>query len=644
MDSLPPQIFFSFLAGILILIVGLFVFLKNKRDAVHWLFFFFAGSISMWINGFGLALLTENVLFGKFIMFAGAGMTCGLYLFSLIFPYKKQITLREWISILPIAVIAFAVFYPDIILEGIRVHGNGYLEPVNGVLFPIYAITLASYAYLAIKNLTKTYKHSEGIEKLQMKYFFVGGGVLVFGAFVFDVLLPSFGITSLNLVGPITSLIFVFFTAYAILRHQLLDIRIVIQRGIVYTMLLTFIVGIYLLLISVLSYEVHITTDLASILAAGITAVTGIFSTPTIDRYLRRLTDKFLFKDSDNIDLDIIIDNSTEKLKEIFRTAHADILSTEKLHENSGVVNYEYECKIPIEYEGETRGYIFLGKKLSGDAYTQEDYSLLQTFSEQAAVAIKKAQLLREVENYSLELEEKVKVRTAEIERLQSDQEQMMIDISHQLQDPLTLAKIEVEAIKKMMPKEKEVADALERSVDEISEFTYRLMRLAKLHHAAHEFEKENMSLSELLEETMEYFKVLAGEKGISVIHYIEPGLMIRGHKKNLEELVTNLLSNAIKYNVRDTADKKIYVGLLERDGKLHLTVEDTGVGIEPEEIPRIFDRFHKIRQDPKFNIKSTGLGLSIVKGVVDLHKGNIEVHSTVGKGTAFCIFFPKNG
>ena len=142
----------------------------------------------------------------------------------------------------------------------------------------------------------------------------------------------------------------------------------------------------------------------------------------------------------------------------------------------------------------------------------------------------------------------------------------------------------------------------------------------------------------------MEYFKVLAKEKGISVIQYIEQDLTLKGHKKNLEELIMNLLSNAVKYNVRDIPDKKIYVGLLERDERIVFTVEDTGIGIEPEEIPRIFDRFHRIRSDPKLNIKSTGLGLSIVKGVVDLHGGNIEVYSTMDKGTTFSISFPKNG
>lgn len=653
----PQHILFIFIATI-VAAIGIYILKKNRKDTVHRLFSLFTLSVSTWIIGFVLLHITENFFFNRIILLGGIFVTFSLFLLSLTFPNKKLKRSVLFRSAAPLIVNILFIIPPQLIISETIIHPNGQLEPVNGPLFPLYAATLAGYIFLSIYYFIKHFRLSRGHTRLQMKYFFTGLIIFITAALIFDAILPAFGITQLNTLGPISSLIFVGFTAYAIVRHQLLDIRVVIQRGIVYTVLFALIVGLYLSLIGILGYVVHITANLAAIIAAGITTIIGIFSTPKIDQYLRKVTDKFLFKDkydysdalyrlskilNTNVDLDMIIRESSEELQKILRVSSVDILSKEEL----GEVNYEladeYKLMIPVRYENKIRGHIIVDKKLSGDPFTKEDKALLHTFSEQAGIALKKAQLFGEVESYSLELEDKVKERTAEIEKLQRDQEQMMIDISHQLQDPLTMAKMEIGAIKETSPKNKAI-DVFERSVDDISGFTYRLIHLAKLNQASFEFEKEKINLSNLLEEIIEYFEILTEEKDILVNHYIEPEIKLTGNRKSLEELITNLFSNAIKYNIRKTKNKKIYIGLTEKENTIQLQVEDTGIGIEPEELPFIFNRFHRTKKRPKDSIKSTGLGLSIARRIAELHGGKIEVLSVLNKGSTFTVSFPKDG
>ncbi len=600
--------------------------------------------------------LTELPVFAKLILLGGTLVVGTLYVLSYIFPQKDKVPARVLLALLPLYTTAIIISFSPLIIQGAIVHQDGHLEPINGPLFPLFAVIFIVYIVATIVQFLKSYRSSAGRARLQIRYFFMGLGIFIVAAVIFDVILPWIGITELNVLGPMASLIFVGSTGYAIVRHQLLDIRIVIQRGIIYTTLFVLIIGLYLSLIASLGYLAHITADLAAIIAAGITTIIGIFTTPTIDRYLRKITDAFLFKDrydysealyelskilNHNVDVDTITNESEEALRNILRVSRIEIFSNSKFKNSKHIKKEEGELLVPISYKNQVRGCIIVGLKRSGDPFTKKDQSLLNTFAEQAGIALEKASLFREVESYSHKLEEKVRNRTAKIEKLQKDQEQMIIDISHQLQDPLTIAKLEIETIKEE-PSQGKIVTTLEKSLDDISDFTYRLIRLARLTHSPAKIEKEMLSMSDMLKETVEYFEIIAQEKRITVMYYIEPDLYMYGNRKSLQEVVTNLLSNAIKYNVRDIKDKRIYVGLFEKDDNIVLTVQDTGIGIATEELPLIFNRFHKVKKDPALNIKSVGLGLSIVKRIVDLHGGNIDVLSAISKGATFTLSFPK--
>jgi len=107
-----------------------------------------------------------------------------------------------------------------------------------------------------------------------------------------------------------------------------------------------------------------------------------------------------------------------------------------------------------------------------------------------------------------------------------------------------------------------------------------------------------------------------------------------------LSQVIDNLVSNAIKFS---PFNKNIFIKIYKIGSKIKIEVEDQGLGIQKEELPHVFDKFNRISTRPTNGEDSTGLGLSIVKGMLEDLKGKIEVESEVNKGTKFTLVFSEN-
>jgi signal transduction histidine kinase len=114
---------------------------------------------------------------------------------------------------------------------------------------------------------------------------------------------------------------------------------------------------------------------------------------------------------------------------------------------------------------------------------------------------------------------------------------------------------------------------------------------------------------------------------------------MINADRNSMEGIFTNLISNAIKYTPEGG---KVWVTLGEGGGFVKATVSDTGIGLKKEDLPRIFDKFYRVKTTETRQIVGTGLGLSIVKSIVDAHLGSISVESEEGGGTTFTVLLPR--
>ena len=110
---------------------------------------------------------------------------------------------------------------------------------------------------------------------------------------------------------------------------------------------------------------------------------------------------------------------------------------------------------------------------------------------------------------------------------------------------------------------------------------------------------------------------------------------MVRSDRNLLEELIDNLVQNAIRYNKKDG---RVDIYVEPSDNQICLRIKDTGIGIPEEDRQRVFERFYRVDKGRSRETGGTGLGLAIVRHIVDLHGGNIELDSEVGKGTTISI------
>jgi signal transduction histidine kinase len=130
----------------------------------------------------------------------------------------------------------------------------------------------------------------------------------------------------------------------------------------------------------------------------------------------------------------------------------------------------------------------------------------------------------------------------------------------------------------------------------------------------------------------------VAEAAGIRLAFEPEPDLpLIYAEQSQIARMVTNLVSNAIRY----TPEGHVSLQTCYTNGKVCLIVQDTGVGIEPKDLPHVFERFYRGQNVRQSGIPGTGLGLAIVKEIVSLHEGMIDIESVVGKGTTFRIWLP---
>jgi len=217
--------------------------------------------------------------------------------------------------------------------------------------------------------------------------------------------------------------------------------------------------------------------------------------------------------------------------------------------------------------------------------------------------------------------------------------------VSHELRAPIAATVQYLEVILEGMAGDisAEAQELIHRCDDRLREMLELISRWINLAvfdplKMAEHFEKVN--LSEIALKSLELFRSSADEKKIRLSLEAQNDLpVVTGSKICLQEIFNNLISNAIKYNNKKG---KVAVKIYEQDGDVCFEVNDNGMGIDDENLPRIFDEFYRVDGRRNSPIKGSGLGLAIVKTMIDAHGGEIKVDSRLGKGTSFKIRLPE--
>lgn len=228
------------------------------------------------------------------------------------------------------------------------------------------------------------------------------------------------------------------------------------------------------------------------------------------------------------------------------------------------------------------------------------------------------------------------------IEEMFKRQGEFFSDISHELRTPLTaaitnLAVIQANKAETVQSQEKWVGflkDQLDRLVNLVNEMLY----LEDIGSGIHNETNERINFSELVEQQIKGLSAYINEKGLGLNVCIQKEVYYHGELEALTRLVSVLVDNAIKYTPEGGS---ISLKLAKAERRVYLTVENSGEGIEPEDLDRVFDRFYRVRKSRSRNEGGQGLGLAIAKSVVEKYGGTIRITSTIGTNTVFSVELP---
>jgi signal transduction histidine kinase len=269
---------------------------------------------------------------------------------------------------------------------------------------------------------------------------------------------------------------------------------------------------------------------------------------------------------------------------------------------------------IPLIAKGKVIGVLEVINKREGK-FTQEDKEILLALGAQAAVAIENSRLF-----------------------LQSD---LIGEFVHEIRTPLSALSAAAHLLKNNRIDEtqkQKMIKILEAEIESLSDMSSAFLDLVRFESGRKQYKVSDLSLTQVLAECHEIINSEAQKMNLSFDLELPESLpIIKGDQKQIKQAFLNLLNNAVKYNKQGG---EVLMKAEQTGGQIIITVADTGLGIPEEEQSRIFEKFYRVRSH-RDRVQGTGLGLSVVKQIIQGHGGEIDFSSQVDVGTTFTIKLP---
>lgn len=231
-----------------------------------------------------------------------------------------------------------------------------------------------------------------------------------------------------------------------------------------------------------------------------------------------------------------------------------------------------------------------------------------------------------------------------ELKRLERIRQDFVANVSHELRTPLTTIRGYVEALQdgglENGAQAKQFLQIIERHTQRMEKIVSDLLLLSEIESPDRRMRKDPVHIAELISSVVDALRPMAESKQQTIQMEVASGLPpLRADGQKIHQVITNLLHNAICY----TPEKgNIFIEAKEVEKGTEVSVSDNGIGIPPEDIPRIFERFYRVDKGRSRDLGGTGLGLSIVKHMVEAHGGRVSVESKPGHGSRFIFFLPQ--
>jgi signal transduction histidine kinase len=295
-------------------------------------------------------------------------------------------------------------------------------------------------------------------------------------------------------------------------------------------------------------------------------------------------------------------------------------------------LGYRSLLSVPLLRNQQIMGGLTVWRRRSGN-FEPEVVNLLQTFATQSALAIQNARLFREIED-----------KSRQIEAANRHKSEFLANMSHELRTPLNAIIGFSEVLQERLfgelnEKQAEYTDDILTSGRHLLSLINEILDLSKVEAGRMELETAPFDLPLAIDNARTFVRERATKHGITVDVDIDERLgAYVGDERKIKQILLNLLSNAVKFTPEGG---RIEISARQVDGSVEISVSDTGIGIAPEDQPKIFEEFRQVGADYAHKVEGTGLGLTLAKKFVELHGGRIWVQSQPGQGSMFTFTLP---
>ena len=305
----------------------------------------------------------------------------------------------------------------------------------------------------------------------------------------------------------------------------------------------------------------------------------------------------------------------------------------------------------PILIKEGVIGAVLVGSESIYAPITSGDKEIVSILASQIGQALENARLFEETWRSHQELESKIKERTKElsealeeIKKVTKRKSDFVSAVAHELRTPLTSVKgyaalLIAGKLGEISPGVKQRLEKINKHADGLTQLINDILDISRIESGRQEMKIEAINVPEIIESVADLLMPQLKEKDIQLVKDVTDDVKaVAADQGQIKRVFINLLSNALKY----TPPKgTITIRARKKDALAQIDISDTGIGISPNNLPKLFQEFYREDTETNQNVKGTGLGLALVKSIIEAHQGKIWVESRLGIGTTFSFTMP---
>lgn len=601
---------------------------------------------------------------------------------------------------------------PDGLIRVVSVRGamSGRVE-IHGWPYLLYAMSFLTLFGLGWVWLTYGSRETAS-QRSKARRTIVSLGVMIAGLLgtLFNLFLPWFGNYEFIPVGPFFSVIFILCVTYASIRYSLFDLRRTFMISLGYILAGTVLAGIYLTLIAALGQVLIEGTTSRNVVTAMyvLFALFGVFTIEPMRKFFDRVTTKLFFRDNQSAEevlgrfgnaileesnIDSIVAKTQNAMTDALRVSFVVLIQPKAsagmgpesreakiravLEDNHDALNGAVHDKnilncesglessqltrklrhkgvsllVHMKIKQQTIGYIVLGPKQSGTAYSASEILLVSAMADEAALAISNSERFDEIKKFNSRLEREIRQATAQLEASNAElravdatKDEFISMASHQLRTPLTSVKGYISMVLegdagKVTPMQKRLLEEAFTSSERMVHLIGAFLNVSRLQSGKFMLETHETNLAEVIRQEVDGMRQIARSHGVSLTYRqpkVFPTLIVDEGK--LRQVVMNFIDNAIFYSPDSTP---VTVSARVEDGMVVVRVVDEGIGVPKAAQAKLFSKFFRADNARLQRPDGTGIGLYLAKRIVDEHGGSIIFESHRGKGSTFGFRLP---